>query len=245
MDLFTRNKSKAKKKIVIDPPLVKTISNSSTTPQSPRSPHVHPNDDYFTSVRLVEASSSIRSSQSSSIPSTDSDYTNVDTMTDAEIEDFFERMLTRRGIHDSHARLKMSSFSIEKKRLMVSQDIQSESNLTALSSLRRTDKKSDHFQTENKGPDYYVRKLSDMSKGVNCKVVSHLAVGLRTMPLSWVRQFIDMQGLQIVTNVLKALNKTKSKQETSLAVEADILKCFKALLNNRVSASTVICTYVH
>ncbi|KAI7901517.1 diaphanous GTPase-binding domain-containing protein [Cokeromyces recurvatus] len=210
MDLFARNRSKVKKKIVIDPPLSKTVSNNSTTPQSPRSPHhVHPNDEYFTSVRLTEGgSSSIRSSQSSSIPSTDSEYTNVDIMTDAEIEDSFERMLTRRGIHDSNARSKMSSFSMEKKRLMVSQDIQSESNLTSLP--RRTDKKSDHFQSESKGPDYYVRKLSDMSKGVNTKIVSHLAVGLRTMPLSWVRQFIDMQGLQIITNLLKTLRKTKN-----------------------------------
>lgn len=78
----------------------------------------------------------------------------------------------------------MSSFSVEKKRLMVAQDIQSESNVSVASSLRRggNDKKADN-QPENKGPEYYVRKLSDMSKGVNAKIVSHLSVGLRTMPL--------------------------------------------------------------
>lgn len=90
---------------------------------------------------------------------------------------------TRRGIHDNNARLKMSSFSVEKKRLMVAQDIQSETNIPAAPSSRRgIDKKAD-YQSESKGPEYYVRKLSDMSKGVNTKVVSHLAVGLRTMPL--------------------------------------------------------------
>lgn len=36
---------------------------------------------------------SIRSSQSSSIPSNDSDFTHVDMMTDAEVEECFERML--------------------------------------------------------------------------------------------------------------------------------------------------------
>jgi hypothetical protein len=74
---------------------------------------------------------------------------------------------------------------------MVAQDIQSENNVvnnSTSSSRRGLDKKgADHhhhqYQSENKGPEYYVRKLSDMSKGVNTKVVSHLAVGLRTMPL--------------------------------------------------------------
>lgn len=78
----------------------------------------------------------------------------------------------------------MSSFPMDKKRLMVGQDIQFENNVVTTPSRRGgSDKKLDHHQTEGKGPEYYVRKLSDMSKGVNIKVVSHLAVGLRTMPL--------------------------------------------------------------
>jgi hypothetical protein len=79
-----------------------------------------------------------------------------------------------------------------------------------------------------------VKKLSDTSKGINAKVISHLAVGLRTMPLryvmsispllyllsdkknySWVRQFIDMSGLQVVTDLLTTLNKTKNRQVPS------------------------------
>lgn len=28
---------------------------------------------------------------------------------------------------------------------------------------------------------------------------------------SWVRQFIDMQGLQVITDLLRAFNKSKSK----------------------------------
>ncbi|CEJ02192.1 hypothetical protein RMCBS344292_16205 [Rhizopus microsporus] len=103
----------------------------------------------------------------------------------------------------------MSSFSVDKKRIMVAQDIQSESNATQPTSRRGgTDKKIE----EGKGPDYYVKKLSDTSKGVNANIVSHLAVGLRTMPLSWVRQFIDMHGLQVITDLLTTLNKTKHRQ---------------------------------
>lgn len=90
----------------------------------------------------------------------------------------------------------MSSFSVEKKRLMVAQDIQSETNIPAAASSRRggADKKAD-YQSESKGPEYYVRKLSDMSKGVNTKVVSHLAVGLRTMPLRSVIAIVNNPSL--------------------------------------------------
>ncbi|KAI8643934.1 diaphanous GTPase-binding domain-containing protein [Parasitella parasitica] len=247
MDLFNRSKSKGKKRPIIDAPLIQTTTTTNTlqtsqaaAPQSPKSPHQQ--DDYFAAGRLVDNASTIRSSQSSSIPSTDSDYyTSVDAMSETEIEDFFERMLTRRGIYDNNARLKMSSFPMEKKRFMVSQDIQSETNIPAVPSLRRgLDKKAD-YQGESKGPEYYVGKLTDMSKGVNAKAVSHLAVGLRTMPLSWVRQFIDMQGLQVITDLLKAFNKSKYKQDLSLSVEADILKCFKALLNNRYLSAKTWC----
>lgn len=95
-------------------------------------------------------------------------------------------MQTRRGIHDSNARLKMSSFSVDKKRLMVAQDIQSESSNNMTSPSRRGGNSDKKVEPESKGPEYYVKKLSDLSKGVNIKVVSHLAVGLRTMPLRYI-----------------------------------------------------------
>lgn len=72
----------------------------------------------------------------------------------------------------------MNSFPVDKKRIMVAQDIQAETSTTHQATSRK-DKKIE----EGKGPEYYVKKLSDTSKGVNAKVVSHLAVGLRTMPL--------------------------------------------------------------
>lgn len=125
MDLFNRGKSKTKKKPIIDPPLIETTtttnsalqtSTSSTVhPHSPKSPNGYLNEEHFASGtvdqrfspehyfykpslgvgRLMEGSSSVRSSQSSSIPSTDSEYTSVDTMTENEIEEFFERMLVK------------------------------------------------------------------------------------------------------------------------------------------------------
>ncbi|KAG0914538.1 hypothetical protein G6F33_004165 [Rhizopus arrhizus] len=191
MDLFSRGKSKGKKKTD------STVQAYNHTP--------HSSEDNFFSGFKTEGSS-IRSSQCSSIPSTDSDYS-VDLLTDAEIDDCFERMLTRRGIHDVSARLKMSSFPVDKKRFMVAQDIQSETNIVHPPSSKRGG--SDKKVEEGKGPEYYVKKLSDTSKGINIKVISHLAVGLRTMPL---------------------------RGGITLSVEEDLLRCFKALLNNRIGA---------
>jgi hypothetical protein len=74
----------------------------------------------------------------------------------------------------------MASFPIEKKRMMVAQDIQFEANNTTHNRKGGHDKKNEQ---ESKGPEYYVRKLSDTSKGINAKTVAHLGVSLRTMPL--------------------------------------------------------------
>ncbi|CEJ03597.1 hypothetical protein RMCBS344292_17576 [Rhizopus microsporus] len=60
------------------------------------------------------------------------------------------------------------------------------------------------------------------------------------MPLSWVRQFIEASGLQIITNVIGTLNMGEKKSEADLQMEVEILKCFKSLINNRWGAREVI-----
>jgi cytokinesis protein len=103
----------------------------------------------------------------------------------------------------------MLGFSTEKKWLMVSQDKQAD--LTAptpsTSSGSLTQDVSTLPATDKNSPDFYIDKFleADM-KGVTPRLIAHLAVSLRTMPLSWVRQFIESSGLQIITNVIGTLN---------------------------------------
>ena len=117
MDLFGRNKAKVKKRPVIDPPMIETATTTNTTQMlqhSPISPHSI-TDDYMTGKRdngypseymyfvfkkpslgvgrLLDTTS-IRSSQSST-PSVDIESTNAEHMSEAEIEEFFERMLVK------------------------------------------------------------------------------------------------------------------------------------------------------
>ena len=81
----------------------------------------------------------------------------------------------------------MLRFSIEKKRLMVSQDIQAETGAmkgSAQSIHRRGGAIADKDASEKKGPDFYVKKLSEPDmKGIQGKTLAHLGVSLRTMPL--------------------------------------------------------------
>ncbi|CAO3695753.1 unnamed protein product [Rhizopus microsporus] len=148
-------------------------------------------------------------------------------------------MLTRRGIHDPSARSMMLSFPIEKKLLMLSQDKQADltnSNTTSQESLVHETSNSD-----KSSPEYYIDKfLEPDMKGVTPRLIAHLAVSLRTMPLSWVRQFIEASGLQIITNVIGTLNMGEKKSEADLQMEVEILKCFKSLINNRWGAREVI-----
>jgi cytokinesis protein len=77
----------------------------------------------------------------------------------------------------------MTGFTMDKKRLMVTQDIQAEvgnatnTPSTSTSSRRTADKNK---EVEN-SPEYFVKKMSE--KVISGKMIAHLAVGLRTMPL--------------------------------------------------------------
>jgi cytokinesis protein len=105
----------------------------------------------------------------------------------------FEKMLTRRGIHDPSTRATMSAFSIDKKRLMLSQDMHAASSptptpVTAPNSLQPTKRSrsipNDLKDVDRGSPEYYILKFREPDlKSVNPRLVAHLAVSLRTMPL--------------------------------------------------------------
>lgn len=106
----------------------------------------------------------------------------------------------------------MLGFSTEKKWLMVSQDKQADLAAPTPTSSTSNYPNLDHTSTviptnDKNSPDFYIDKFleADM-KGVTPRLIAHLAVSLRTMPLIWVKQFIESSGLQIITNVIGTLN---------------------------------------
>lgn len=99
-------------------------------------------------------------------------------------------MLTRRGIHDLGARSVMLSFSEDKKWLMVSQDKQADANVTIrpTASISTSSRKSaSELKELDKGtPEYYIKQFLEPDfRGINPKILAHLAVSLRTMPLRY------------------------------------------------------------
>ncbi|CAO3596601.1 unnamed protein product [Absidia cylindrospora] len=193
-------------------------------------------DDHYDSVGHSPATS-----QSSGIASSSPD--SYGGLPEKEVEALFEKMLTRRGIHDNNARAAMLSFPTDKKWLMVSQDKQADTTLPAPmgSSSSKKSHHHEHKESDKSTPEFYIKQFlePDMS-GVTPRLVAHLAVSLRTMPLSWVRQFIESRGLQVITNVIGTLNRREQKTDADLQMEAEILKCFKSLINNRWGAREVI-----
>lgn len=108
----------------------------------------------------------------------------------------------------------MLGFSTEKKWLMVSQDKQADSTAPTPSSSSSmvASNTTENAIADKNSPDFYIDKfLEPDMRGVTPRLVAHLAVSLRTMPLSWVRQFIESKGLQIITNVIGTLNKRDQK----------------------------------
>ncbi|KAG1310055.1 hypothetical protein G6F64_004841 [Rhizopus arrhizus] len=102
---------------------------------------------------------------------------------------------------------------------MISQDKQADMT-TASSNTISQESLINEANTDKNSPEYYIDKfLEPNMKGVTPRLVAHLAVSLRTMPLSWVRQFIEASGLQIITNLIGTLNMDDKKTEADLQME--------------------------
>ncbi|KAG8680709.1 hypothetical protein FRC09_018027, partial [Ceratobasidium sp. 395] len=82
---------------------------------------------------------------------------------------------------------------------------------------------------DNNG-ESYIQKF--MTNTITPKDIQGLGVSLRTMPLSWLHGFIDLQGIPVLTSRLNALNRpSRTRTESETQQEIEILKCLKTILN--------------
>lgn len=103
---------------------------------------------------------------------------------------------------------------------------------------------------EEGSPEWYVKKVMDNS--ITIKQMSSLEISLRTQPIAWVRGFIEAQGQIALTNVLAKINRRKGtgpqpppsviaqKAENDVEREYEIIKCLKALMNNKYGADNAL-----
>jgi cytokinesis protein len=174
---------------------------------------------------------------------------------DRVVEEMFLALMQKRGWHNlpDQARRQMMAYPPTKKWTLVHQD-----RLTEWQGeqKRRTVKTPGQYgsamdmlaNAEEEGtPEWFVKKVMDNS--ITAKQLQSLAVSLRTQPIGWVKTFVECQGQVALTNVLGKINRRQaqgpapadgSTSERDLDREYDIVKCLKALMNNKFGADDAL-----
>ncbi|KAG9516309.1 FH2-domain-containing protein, partial [Aureobasidium melanogenum] len=173
---------------------------------------------------------------------------------DRIIEKEFLELMHKRGWKSlpEQARRQMEAYPINKKWTLVHQD--------RLAEWQGEQKRRMHARTtinadsslgilgradEEGSPEWYVRKVLDNS--ISAKQLQSLAVSLRTQPIGWVKAFVEAQGQVALANVLGKYNRKQTTGPTNPTVndkdldrEYDIVKCLKALMNNKYGADDAL-----
>ncbi|KAI9709086.1 MAG: hypothetical protein M1820_003532 [Bogoriella megaspora] len=176
---------------------------------------------------------------------------------DRVIEQEFLALMHKRGWKSlpEQARRQMEAYPISKKWTLVHQDRLAEwqGEQKRRQQSRMTQASSDGFSVmidranEEGSPEWYVRKVMDNS--ITAKQLQSLSVSLRTQPIGWVKSFVEAQGQVALTNVLAKINRRQgqgpapasgSTHEKDLDREYDIVKCLKALMNNKYGADNAL-----
>ena len=185
--------------------------------------------------------------------STSYDNVNFNMPSDERVvEREFLNLMDKRGWKSlpEQARRQMEAYPVSKKWTLVYQDRLQEwqGEQKRRTNIRQTGQ-FDGAQgmlaraDEEGSPEWYVRRVMDNS--ISAKQLGSLSVNLRTQPIGWVKAFVEAQGQIALTNVLSKLNRRQgqgpaptqtSSNERDLDREYDIVKCLKALMNNKYGA---------
>ncbi|KAF2238301.1 FH2-domain-containing protein [Viridothelium virens] len=176
---------------------------------------------------------------------------------DRIIEQEFLALMHKRGWKSlpEQARRQMEAYPISKKWTLVHQDRLAEwqGEQKRRQQSRTTMASSDGYpntldrSNEEGSPEWYVRKVMDNS--ITAKQLQSLSVSLRTQPIGWVKSFVEAQGQIALTNVLAKINRRQGQgpapasgttSEKDLDREYDIVKCLKALMNNKYGADNAL-----
>ncbi|KAH7033422.1 uncharacterized protein B0I36DRAFT_108745 [Microdochium trichocladiopsis] len=174
---------------------------------------------------------------------------------DRVVEQMFYELMQKRAWHNlpEQAKRQMMAYPASKKWTLIYQD-----RLTEWQGDQRrrqtarvgqyTNVDVTTYSDEEGAPEWYVRKVMDNS--LDSKGMGSLEVNLRTQQIGWVRRFIDCQGQVALTNVLLKINRktavgpaaptVQKDSEKNLDKEYDIIKCLKALLNNKYGADDAL-----
>ncbi|KAI9785266.1 MAG: hypothetical protein M1816_000452 [Peltula sp. TS41687] len=176
---------------------------------------------------------------------------------DEVIEQQFLALMQKRGSQNipEQARRQMLAYPASKKWTLIYQDKLTEwqGEQKRRTHARQTVVGSDGQWTamaradEEGSPEWYVKRV--MNDSISAKQLSSLSVSLRTQPISWVKSFVEAQGQVALTNVLAKIGRRQARgpapaggstSDKDLDREYDILKCLKALMNNKYGADDAL-----
>ena len=91
---------------------------------------------------------------------------------------------------------------------------------------------------DKSSPEYYTKALRD-PRNVDLKLLTALRVSLTNQPISWVRDFIAVQGLRTLLDILVILHGSagqKGRRDQELQIEYEAIRALKAFMNNKVGS---------
>ncbi|KAM7217852.1 cytokinesis protein sepA [Rhypophila decipiens] len=196
------------------------------------------------SHRLTKTTGGYQSTETFSFPKPDDD--NV-------IEQMFLALMQKRGWHNlpDQAKRQMLAYPPVKKWTLIHNDRLTE--WQGEQKRRQTAKMGQYSSVdiaqssdEEGSPEWYVRKVMDNS--LDSKGLASLEVNLRTQQIGWVKRFTECQGQVALTSILLKINRRMAlgpsadagKGDKQLDREYDIVKCLKALMNNKFGADDAL-----
>ncbi|KAJ2165468.1 hypothetical protein EV180_002618 [Coemansia sp. RSA 518] len=181
-----------------------------------------------TSSMSVAATSSLsstvsrRSAMSGHAPTGEHD---PDHFGEEEINLMLGRLMDEMDIKDAQ-RLQMQKMSLPNKLKLLKQQRQLESF---------------HVDSKGNAPEYFYRYLTETDiRSLPKQMLVHLRVCVSTQPVIWVKQFVEMHGLEALSECLGFLNHAGMRKGDDITKEIEIIKCIKSVVNIQWGAQDVL-----
>ncbi|KAJ2076818.1 hypothetical protein H4R24_005485 [Coemansia sp. RSA 988] len=149
----------------------------------------------------------------------------TESISEEEINLMLGRLMDEMDIKDAQ-RLQMQKMSVPNKLKLLKQQRQLES-----------------FQMDSKGnaPEYFYRYLTETDiRSLPKQMLVHLRVCVSTQPVNWVKQFVEIQGLEALSECLGILNHAGMRKGDDITKEIEIIKCIKSVVNIQWGAQDVL-----
>ncbi|KAJ2471001.1 hypothetical protein GGI02_002563, partial [Coemansia sp. RSA 2322] len=109
--------------------------------------------------------------------------------------------------------------------------------------LLRQHRQLESFQMDSRGnaPEYFYRYLTETDiRTLPKQMLVHLRVCVSTQPVNWVKQFVEIQGLEALSECLGILNHAGMRKGDDITKEMEIIKCIKSVVNIQWGAQDVL-----